>query len=173
MNQASCPPAPWHLQSDAVALLEARGVRLLVHYTHSPVGAYNECALAQIQSISARQVLAGRLFAPTIVEMQVDLPASMRCGRALWGFPKTLTALRWQRKNSHITFETSEKTWRFRISRWSVPIKLRASAVQVLAGQNMRVPMKIRARARLAWRGRQCGVLLENFDFEVAAPQLL
>ena len=88
MTNKSCPPAPWHLQGDAIALLEPRGVRLLVHYTQSPVGVYNECALAQIHSFRALQVLAGRVIAPTIVEMQVDLEHSMRCGRALWGFPK-------------------------------------------------------------------------------------
>ena len=173
MTNAPCPPAPWHLRGDAIALLESRGVRLLVHYARSPVGAYDECALAQLHSFRALQVLAGRVIAPTIVQMQVDSAQSMRCGRVLWGFPKTLAALNWQRDGACVTFKAQFKTWRFRVARLSVPVKLRASVVQVLAGRNVRVPMQLQARARLVWRGRQCGVLLEDFRFEVAAPLLI
>ncbi len=187
MNQAPCPPTPWHLQGDAIALFERDGVRLLVHYTHSPVGAYDECALAQLHSFRALQVLAGRfiapVIAPTVVEMQVNSPRSMQCGRALWGFPKTLAALNWQSNGTHIAFEASgfeasipevpRQKWRFRCAPFGLPVKLHAHVVQVLAGSDVRVSMKLRARARLAWRGQQWGILLENFDFVVEAPQKL
>jgi hypothetical protein len=159
------PDAPWHLTGSALGLLHISfsqrqlGALALVHYDHSPVGTYNELTLA---------VLSRR--GPTVVQMPVTSPASMIGGRRIWGFPKTLADIRWQRTGERITFRAGKKQWRARTVGPRIPLRLRASSTQQLNGEWVRVPFEMKGRARLAFSGRQLAVLLEAFEMVVHPP---
>lgn len=159
------PDAPWHLTGAALGMLHISlsqrqfGVLALVHYEQSPVGPYNELALA---------VLTPR--GPSVVQMPVTSPASMLGGRRIWGFPKTLAALNWQRKGEQITFIASKRQWRARAVGPQIPLRLCASSTQQLNGEWVRVPFEIKGRARLAFNGRRMAVVLEAFDMVVHPP---
>jgi hypothetical protein len=135
------------------------GSLALVHYDHSPVGPYNELALA---------VLTSR--GPSVVQMPVTSPASMIGGRRIWGFPKSLAHLHWQRQGNRITFRTGKKQWRARAVGPRIPLRLRASSTQKLNGEWVRVPFEITGHVRLAWYGRRLAVLLEAFEMVVHPP---
>jgi len=69
-SQSVVPPAPWELAGSALVFLDFSqrrlGVHALVHYDSSPVGAYDERALA---------VLTRR--GPSVVQMQVNSQAEL------------------------------------------------------------------------------------------------
>ena len=174
----SCPeaPPPWDLRGQAIVLplLRLQSGRLLigaqawVRYDSSPVGPYDEYAVAVLRRVGAKS-------GPHVVEMAVTSPTSMRCGRANWGYPKTLRALKYLRRGLGVRFEDEggrEGRLRlFRLSRFSFPIAALAWTVQVLEGQSVRVPMSVRGRARLCWSRKRLGVCVEDFRFHVAAPR--
>ena len=161
-SPVSVSTPPWRLTGSAVALLSPRGVVMLVHYDTSPVGSYDEWA---------RAVLA--LRGPRIVEMLVTSEASMRGGRENWGFPKQLAKLQWMQRGPRIEFRTQNAIYRLRAGGPSVPLRLRSFCVQTLHGQDVRVPFFIEGKARLALRGRQIALLMEDFVFDVERPQPL
>jgi hypothetical protein len=137
------------------------GALALVHYEHSPVGTYDERAIA---------VLTWR--GPSVVRMQVNSPASMAAGRANWGYPKTLAELSWQHNGRRVQFSTDSQTWRARIVGPAFPLKLRATSTQTLEGKVVRVPIRLKARVRLAFVGWRVGIFLDEFSLHIAAPKL-
>jgi hypothetical protein len=159
------PAAPWQLRGAALGLLHISfsqrqfGALALVHYDSSPVGTYNELALA---------VLTRR--GPTVVHMPVTSQASMIGGRRIWGFPKTLADLRWQRDGERVIFTTGKNQWRARAGGPRISLRLRASSTQQLNGEWVRVPFEITGRVRLAFSGRRLAVLLETFEMVVHPP---
>lgn len=155
-------PAPWHLTGSAALLLSKSGGVALVHYETSPVGSYEEFA---------RGILTRR--GPRVVEMLVTSEASRRGGRENWGFPKELAALSWQKRGARVEFRKSGEVFRFRVCGPRFPVRLRFFCVQTLQNQDVRVPFFIEGGARLAWRGRQIAVLLDDFIFDVEAPEPL
>jgi hypothetical protein len=165
-------PAPWILRGEAIVLPLLRfenrklfvGAQMWVRYDSSPVGAYDEYAVAKLARVGAN-------WGPHIIEMAVSSEHSMRCGRANWGFPKVVRALKYLRRGLGVRFEDSGRRKNFRLSRAWVPIVAPAWCVQVLEGQSVRVPMSIRGRARLCWSGRRVGVCVEGFEFAVQPPR--
>jgi hypothetical protein len=159
------PVAPWHLSGAALGLphlsLSQRpfGVLGLIHYDSSPVGPYNEMALA---------VLTRR--GPSVVQMPVTSPASMIGGRRIWGFPKTLAELQWRRNGQRITFTAGKKQWRARAVGPRVSLRLRASSTQQLNGEWVRVPLDITGHLQLAFCGRRLAIWMESFDLVVHPP---
>jgi hypothetical protein len=147
---------PWILTGSAVALLSSRGVILLAHYETSPVGAYDEWALG---------VLTVR--GPCIVEMLVTSALSMRGGRENWGFPKQLANLKWTQRGAHVEFCAENDIYRLRACGPRFPLSLRGFCTQTLNGQEVRVPLFLQGKARMAWRGKQIALLIEDFIFEV------
>ncbi len=133
--------------------------RLLVNYHHSPVGPYLEHALS---SLTWR--------GPHVFQMSVDLEASRIGGREIWGFPKTLEDLGWKRRGSHLEFRRESQIFRLRIVGPSFPLALAFWTVQNLRGQKVRVPGRIKAKARIGLRGRQIAVFIESFAMEFEAP---
>ena len=157
------PPAPWTLTGQAVAFLAApMTLRLLVNYASSPVGPYLEHAL----SIPTWR-------GPRVVQMSVDSVASMRGGREIWGYPKTLEILGWQREANHLIFRRKNQTFRLRLCGPTFPIALPFWTIQTLDGADVRVPAHLKARARLAFRGRQAAIFLNAFEMKFEPPQLL
>lgn len=153
------PPPPWHLTGAALALLSRRGALLLVHYETSPVGPYDELAVATVKP-----------FGPTVLRMLVSREASRDGGRHIWGFPKETTPLKWTQREHRVTFQGNRCIWRARAVGPRLPLKLRAWTVQNLRGERVRVPFEVRGRARLAWCGRVPCVLLEEMILRVDAP---
>lgn len=144
----SVPSAPWKLKGQAAAWLEGFGLRLWVRYSDSPVGAYDEWALVKLT-----------IRGPSVVEMWVDSENSRRGGRGNWGFPKELAQ-----------FKTDFRGPRgFGIS---FPIRARFWTAQSLDGKTVKVPGEIVGRARLAFRGRQVAICLEEFSLKVEVPVL-
>ena len=158
-SQLSFPP-PWTLTGSMALLLSKRGVEMLVHYESSPVGPYDEWALGVLS-----------FQGPRIIDMLVTSEDSMRGGRENWGFPKRLAALAWNQDEKRIEFQKARE--KYRLHAWGprLPLHFKGVCVQTLNGQNVRVPMAIRGQARLAWRGRQMTLLVENFFFDVDWPQ--
>ena len=157
------PPAPWHLTGQAVAFLAAPSMlRLLVNYASSPVGPYLEHALA---------IPTWR--GPRVVQMSVDSELSKIGGRAIWGYPKTLENLSWTRENKHLIFRRQNQTFRLRICGPSVPIVAPFWTIQTLDGAAVRVPARIEARARVAFRRRQIALFVERFAMIFEPPQTL
>jgi hypothetical protein len=135
------------------------GVLALVHYDTSPVGSYNEMAVAVLTR-----------HGPSVVQMPVSLRASMIGGRRNWGFPKTLAPLNWQQHGKRITFKAGGKQYRARVFGPSFPLRLRTASTQKLHGESVRVPVEITGRVRLAWCGRHIAVLMESFTMVVQPP---
>ncbi len=161
------PPAPWTLHGAALLFLDRDncgkiGARVWVNYTDSPVGAYNEMAFAIFTRRGVR-----------VLEMPVTLERSMICGRAIWGFPKTLENIEYSMSRNRVMVRHRGATVRARISRFSFPIKLRAWTIQTLDGANVRVPISIRGRVHFAARGRKLGVCLRDFELTVWVPEKL
>lgn len=169
---SAVPPPPWNLRGSAIVILEKVrpnsgvlfpfGVRAFVHYSSSPVGAYNEVAHVALTK-----------FGPSVVEMYVDSRASQIGGRRGWGFPKEMANLAWRKRGARIEFRHENRVFRFRVSCVKFPIALRAFVVQNLDGENVRVPIEVSGRARLAFGGRQFALLVEDFRFEVLPPQAI
>jgi len=168
-------PPPWNLRGEAIVLplLQVQGGRLLigaqawVHYASSPVGAYDEYSVALLRVVGGK-------WGPHVIEMAVSSPRSMICGRANWGFPKTVRALKYLRRAGDslgVRFEDEGRARSFRLSRGWVPFASPAWTVQVLEGKVVRVPMRIRGRARLCWSRRRLGLCVEDFEFRVQGPQ--
>ncbi len=160
-------PAPWTLRGDAFAfvdrVLERRiGVRAFVHYTHSPVGAYNEMASA---------VLTRR--GVSVIEMPVTLLSSMIGGRENWGYPKTLESIEWARNDKRVLVRFRNRNIRARLSRFSFPISAKAWTVQNLDGNQVRAPLQISGRTHFALVGKRLGVFVEDFTMTVFAPEKL
>ena len=130
-----------------------------IHYDSSPVGAYEEFALIELS-----------LRGPSAVEMPVTSEDSRQAGRALWGFPKELEAMIWNRKGARIEFQKESEKFRFRALRFSFPVKAKTWTNQILDGENVRVPVSIQGRARIAFRGKQIALFLESFEMQVFAP---
>jgi hypothetical protein len=151
---------PWTLTGSMALLWSQRGTIMLVHYESSPVGPYDEWA---------RGVLTGQ--GPRIVEMLVTSEHSRRGGRENWGFPKQLAHLHWQQRGKRIEFQSESRMYRFRACGPRFPLSAGGFCVQTLNGQDVRVPLKIKGQARLAWRGRQVALLVENFVFHVDWPE--
>ena len=155
------PPAPWHLTGQAVAFLAApTTLRLLVNYASSPVGPYLEHALA-----------VPTWLGPRVVQMSVNSELSKIGGREIWGYPKTLEILSWQRDGNRLIFRREHQTFRLRICGPSFPIALPFWTIQTLNGENVRVPARIEARAKFAWRGRQIALFVEHFAMTFEPPQ--
>lgn len=160
------PPPPWDLRGAALLLLEktGSGLRLLalVHYDHSPVGTYDE-----------RAVVALTRRGPSVVEMQVNSPASLSGGRINWGYPKTLARLRWQRCGERVVFTAEQKRLCARACGPSFPIRLRAWSAQTMSGRWVRVPFRLRGRARIAFAGPRVALLVEPFELCVLPPHFV
>ena len=160
MPSSPIPPAPWTLSGRAVAFLAAPlTARLLVNYQTSPVGPYLEHALA-------RPTLRG----PHVFQMGVNLEASKRGGREIWGFPKTLESLEWRQSGEQLSFRRENQTFRLRTFGPQFPLWLPFWSAQTLNGNAVRVPGRIRARAQLAWRGRQLALFLREFEMTIEPP---
>ena len=163
-NLETVPP-PWTLRGDALIFIDRvldhrLGVRAFVCYTQSPVGTYNEMASA---------ILTKR--GPSVVEMPVTLEASMIGGRENWGYPKTLERIEWKRDANRVLVGARGKTVRARISRFSLPIFIKAWTTQNLNGVWIRAPFQIAGRAHFAFVGRRLGVFVEDFTMTVWAPE--
>ncbi len=154
------PQAPWRLTGNAALLLSNSGGAALVRYQTSPVGAYEEFA---------RCVLTKR--GPRVVEMLVTSEKARRGGIENWGFPKQLADLRWQQRAKRIEFRKGDAVYRLRAFGPRIPLCVRFFCVQTLNNQEVRVPFSLRGKARLAWRGRQIALLVEDFVFDVEAPK--
>lgn len=165
-------PYPWTLRGSALVMLTrlaprhrtqsllSFGVRALVHYEYSPVGAYDEMAIAVLSK-----------YGPTIVQMPVTSPDSVIGGRANWGFPKTLLRISWKKRGKRIEFHSPHQTFRARVFGISIPIKVRLASTQMFNQKRVRVPVAIGGRARLAFCGRQISVFIENFEMVVGVPE--
>ena len=154
-------PAPWILTGQAVAFLAGpTTLRLLVNYASSPVGPYLEHALS---------VATWR--GPRVVQMSVNSEASKLGGRAIWGYPKSLEQLSWRRDGDRLVFRRESQTFRLRIRGASFPVAAPFWTIQTLNGADVRVPASIKARARLAWHGRQLAIFLEQFEMKFEPPQ--
>jgi hypothetical protein len=162
LHSSSTIPPPWTLTGSAAVLLSRRGAVMLVHYETSPVGSYNEWALA---------VLTTR--GPRVVDMAVTSEASCRGGRENWGFPKRLANLQWRQRGARIEFRGESEIYRLRAFGPCFALCVRAWCVQMLGGRDVRVPFLLRGDARLAWRGRQLALLVEDFEFIVDAPEVI
>lgn len=159
--EAPIPGAPWVLHGEAVAfLVSPTSLRLLVRYSYSPVGPYLEHALA---TLSWR--------GPHVFQMSVNLGASLRGGRAIWGFPKTLESLFWQGSPGRTVFRREQQTFRVRAFGPSFPIALPFWAAQQKGQKWVRVPGKISGRARLGFRGPQLAFVLGAFEMTIEPPQ--
>lgn len=157
------PPAPWHLTGQAIAFLAAPArLRLLVKYRSSPVGPYLEHALA-----------IPTLRGPRVTQMSVDSTASMIGGREIWGYPKTLEGLSWQRDGERLIFRRENQTFRLRLWGPTFPVAAPFWTVQTLNGSDVRVPARIKATARLAFRRRQLALFVEEFAMTFHPPQPL
>lgn len=162
METEIIPPAPWRLTGQAVAFLASPlTLRLLVNYQTSPVGPYLEHALA-------RPTWRG----PHVFQMSVTLEDSLIGGREIWGFPKTLENLRWQKNGARIIFRRENQIFRLRVCGPRFPLSLPFWTMQDLRGHAVRVPGNIRAMAQFAFRGRQLALLLCEFRMIIEAPQL-
>lgn len=154
------PPAPWRLRGDAAAFLASPcSVRLLVRYAQSPVGPYEEHALATLTRRG-----------PHVFEMSVNLLDSMIGGRTIWGFPKTLETLSWQRRGPRILFRREDQTFRVRGVGPAFPLSLAFWTAQRKDDEWVRVPGQIQGRARFGFRGRQLALILEGFDLLIEPP---
>lgn len=161
--------APWTLTGEALVMLrDAKTVLALVNYHTSPVGPYHELAEACL-------VRRSKYFGPSVLKMWVDSADSMREGRAIWGFPKTLHSMVWERDSQSIEFRAADGDkvlwWRVRAVGPTFPIALRGFCVQQLNDRAVKVPVSFRGRARLAWRGKQLVMAVEEFVMTVEAPQ--
>jgi hypothetical protein len=153
--------ALWTLRGAGVLLLrDMRNALALVHYDFSPVGAYDELAVIKLT-----------LRGPSVTEMPVNSPASQEAGRALWGFPKVLENLHWKREERHLVFQSERETFRFRVTNFSCPMRAKAWTNQKLNGQEVRVPCAMTGHARIAFRGKQWALFLEEFELQVFAPE--
>ena len=116
-----------------------------------------------------------KYFGPSVLKMWVDSADSMREGRAIWGFPKTLHSMAWKRDSQSIEFRAADGDkvlwWRVRVVGPTFPIALRGFCVQELNGRAVKVPIEFRGRARLALRGKQLAIAVEEFEMKVEAPQ--
>ena len=154
------PPAPWTLTGQAVALLASpTSARLLVNYKTSPVGPYLEHALVTLTRRG-----------PHVFQMSVTLAASMRGGREIWGFPKTLENLSWQENGARVVFRRENQTFRVRACGPQFPLALPFWTVQKHNGRDVRVPGRIQATAQLAFRGRGLALLLPDFTMTIEPP---
>jgi len=157
----SIPGAPWTLRGQAVAFLASPpSVRLLVHYLESPVGAYDEHALATLTRRG-----------PHVFQMSVNLEDSMIGGRTIWGFPKTLESLAWSRSGNRVSFRRESREFRVRALGPMFPLVLPFWTAQQKDGVWNRVPGHIQGRARLAFRGPQLALWLDSFSMTIEPPQ--
>ncbi len=159
---SSLAPSPWLLTGSAALLLSARGAIMLVHYESSPVGPYDEWACCVMT-----------MRGPRVVEMLVTSADSVRAGRENWGFPKQLAPLKWQRRGARVSFESPSAIYRLGACGPRFPVRVKFFCVQTLDGEDVRVPFELEGAARLAWRGRQIAVVIEDFAMKVSAPQAL
>jgi hypothetical protein len=163
---AFAPPPPWRLRGQAVFLLDTKHPVLgLIHYSDSPVGSYDELA-------GFAFTLRGLKFSgPRVVRMWVNAERALRGGRHGWGFPKQMAQLGWESDGARVTFRAARKEWqqqwRFRAFGLAVPLHLRAWTVQRYRGESVRVPVVVAGSARLAFRGRQWAVLIEDFVLDI------
>lgn len=157
------PSAPWVLHGEAAAFLSAPfQVRLLVNYRDSPVGPYLEHA-------GAKMTIRG----PHVFQMSVNLEASKRGGRAIWGFPKELETLRWEKSGSRVEFRRESQVFRLRAFGPRFPLALRFWTIQFRDETPVRVPGEISGTARWGFRGRQLALVLDEFEMKIEASQPL
>ena len=155
------PDAPWRLRGEAVAFLaKPLTVRLLVHYAQSPVGPYDEHALATLTRRG-----------PHVFQMSVNLEASRIGGRRIWGFPKTIENVLWKRDGSRVSFRREGVRFDIRAFGPRFPVALPFWTAQQKDDGWVRVPGHIRAWARLAFRGPQLALVLDEFEMEILPPQ--
>ena len=169
-SHSPIPLPPWQLTGSAIATLEKvrlnSGVlfpfalRALVHYDSSPVGAYDEFAIIALTNRGL-----------SVVEMFVNSEDAMIGGRRGWGFPKQLAHLSWRQRGARIEFQLEEKIVRFLATRIWFRLSLRGFVIQQLNGENVRVPVKIRGHARIAFHGKQIALMMEGFEMQVLPPQ--
>jgi hypothetical protein len=159
-SQDDIPSAPWRLTGDAIAFFGGpMTLQMLVHYTGSPVGPYDEHALATVN-----------LRGPHVFQMSVNSEASRRGGRSIWGFPKVLETLAWHQKKGRVVFERENQQFRVRGVGPKFPVALVFWTAQRKGGRWVRVPGKIKGKAQLAWRGRQLACWLHNFEMKIGEP---
>ena len=161
--------APWTLTGQALVMLrDAKTVLALVNYHTSPVGPYRELAEATLMRRS-------KYFGPSVVKMWVSSVGSMALGRANWGFPKVQREMDWTSHNQRIEFHAVDGDkvlwWRARTFGPQFPLALRGFCVQEWEGRAVKVPVSFRGRARLALRGKQLALAVEEFGMKVEAPQ--
>jgi len=157
------PDAPWILRGQAVAFLASwRAVRLLVRYEESPVGFYLEHALSTLTRRG-----------PHVFQMSVNLEASRRGGREIWGFPKTLESLDWKTRGNRLVFRRENQTFHVRTLGPTFPLALPFWTAQQKGKEWVRVPGSVRAWARLGFRGRQLALVLTSFEMKIDAPKSL
>jgi len=156
----SVPLPPWSLTGSAILFLHGwRSLLMLVHYETSPVGPYNELAVSAL-----------RTSGPAVIEMYVTSRAAMIGGRRGWGFPKQMAQFRWHGRGRRVVFEAGRRRWRVRLCGPTVPVKARLCCVQILAGQKVRVPLRVAGRAQLAFQGRRLALLLDPLELTVLPP---
>jgi len=159
---SSVPLPPWELEGAAIVFLhDWRSVLALVRYDASPVGPYEELAVATLT-----------VHGPTVTEMVVNSALSMMGGRRGWGFPKVLGALRWRQSGQRIIFDAGNHRYRVKMTMAALPIKLNGWCWQILDGRRVRVPVQLRGRARVAWQGRRIAVVVELLVLRVLRPEL-
>lgn len=158
--EPSVPPPPWILRGEAVAFLAPhRRLRLLVNYHQSPVGPYLEHALVEMT-----------WRGPSVVQMSVDLGASQRGGREIWGFPKVLESLDWSRRGRTIQFLRGGSAFRIRKTCFRFPLALPFWTIQYHNGEVVKVPAWLKGRARLGFRGHQLALILDEFEMTFQGP---
>lgn len=159
---STVPLPPWELEGSAIVFLNNwRSVLALVSYDSSPVGPYEELAVATLT-----------FRGPTVTEMVVNSPASMVGGRRGWGFPKVLGQLRWEQAEQQIVFHTDKRKYRVKKTMLVLPVKLNAWCWQMLDGQRVRVPLQMCGKVRIGWQGRRIAVVVESLALRVLRPEL-
>ena len=163
--QPQFPPAPWKLTGRAALLLASwRELRLLVAYESSPVGPYLEHA-----------IVACSRRGPSVTQMSVTSPLSIRGGIANWGYPKVLENLHHRTDGDYFWFSRDaghrrRQVFRLRCFGPSFPVALQFFSMQSLQDKTVQVPGRIRGRAKLAFQGRQLALVLQNFDLTIDPP---
>ena len=135
-------------------------LRLLVRYSKSPVGGYQEHALV-------RWSWRG----PHVSQMSVSSRESKIAGREIWGFPKVGEKLSWRRARNHIEFHRDERVIHIHIFGPRVSLRLPFWTAQKRESKWVIVPAKMRAQMRLCRIGRGFGLALENMELNIAPPR--
>lgn len=129
--------------------------------------------------LAAVAVRHGRRKALSITDIWVDSPASMAGGRALWGIPKDLADLAgadgWLRATTGTGEIAAARFLPGRLPALRLPVPLRGSVVQTLAGRTVASPVRSGGRlrsARAQWHLADDGALAWLHDARPVASFL-